>query len=64
MRFKIDLKIFALLVLLYFTKQIEIYMLIMIFTLIHELAHLVIGILLGFKPRKMELIPLRMKDFI
>lgn len=57
MRFRIDLKIFIFLVLFYFTKQIEIYALIMIFTIIHELGHLVAGILMGMKPEKIELMP-------
>lgn len=64
MRFKIDLKIFVFLVLLYFTKQIEIYALIMVFAIIHELAHLVMGIILGFSPEQIELNPLRFKNFI
>ena len=55
MRFRIDLKIFIFLVLFYFTKQIEIYALIMIFAIIHELGHLVAGILMGMKPEKIEL---------
>lgn len=57
MRFRIDLKIFIFLVLFYFTKQIEIYALIMIFAIIHELGHLVTGILMGMKPEKIELMP-------
>ena len=57
MRFRIDLKIFIILVLFYFTKQIEIYALIMIFAIIHELGHLVAGILMGMKPEKIELMP-------
>ena len=64
MKFRIDLKIFAFLVLFYFTKQIEIYALIMIFAVIHELSHLLMGIILGFKPDSIELIPLRTKSFI
>ena len=39
MRFRIDLKIFIIIILFYLTKQIQIYALIMIFALIHELAH-------------------------
>lgn len=57
MRFRIDLKIFIFLILFYFTKQIEIYALIMIFAIIHELGHLVAGILMGMKPEKIELMP-------
>ena len=40
MRFRIDLKIFIFLIIFYFTKQIEIYAMIMLFALIHELGHL------------------------
>ena len=57
MRFRIDLKIFLFLIVFYFTKQLEIYILMIIFAIIHELAHLVAGILLKFKPDKLELIP-------
>ena len=46
MRFRIDLKIFIFLIIFYFTKQIEIYAMIMLFALIHELGHLLAGILM------------------
>ena len=57
MRFRIDLKIFLFIVLFYFTKQIEIYAMIMFFALIHEFGHLISGLLLGMKPQKMEIMP-------
>lgn len=57
MRFRIDLKIFIFLIIFYFTKQIEIYAMIMFFAFIHELGHLFAGILLGMKPEKIELMP-------
>ena len=57
MRFRIDLKIFIIIILFYLTKQIQIYALIMIFALIHELAHLVAGILIKMKPEKLEIMP-------
>lgn len=57
MRFKIDLKIFIIIILFYLTKQIQIYALIMIFALIHELAHLLAGILIKMKPEKLEIMP-------
>lgn len=57
MQFKIDLKIFLFLILFYFTKQIDSYVLIIIFAIIHELGHLLAGILLGMKPKKLELTP-------
>lgn len=57
MRFRIDLKIFIFIILFYFTKQIQIYGFIMFFACIHELGHLLCGILLGMKPEKLEIIP-------
>lgn len=57
MRFRIDFKIFVFLIIFYFTKQIEIYTMIMFFALIHELGHLLAGLLLGMKPEKIELMP-------
>ena len=57
MRFIIDLIIFIFLIIFYFTKQIEIYAMIMLFALIHELGHLLAGLLMGMKPEKIELMP-------
>ena len=57
MRFRIDLKIFIFLILFYLTNQIQIYALIMCFAIVHELGHLLTGIILGFKPNKIELTP-------
>lgn len=58
MRFRVDLKIFVFLILFYLTNQIEIYVLIMCFAIIHELGHLLAGIVLGFRPNKIEINPL------
>lgn len=55
MVFRIDLKIFLLLILFYITKQIEFYAIIMFFAIIHELGHLLTGLTLGMKPKKIEL---------
>lgn len=57
MRFRIDLKIFIFFILFYLTNQIQIYALIMCFAIVHELGHLLTGIILGFKPNKIELTP-------
>ena len=57
MRFRIDLKIFIFLILFYFTKQIEIYAMIMIFAIIHEIGHLLAGLAVGMKAEKIELMP-------
>lgn len=40
------------------TRQLEIYCVLMLFAIIHELGHLVIGIILGFRPKRIELLPL------
>ncbi len=57
MRFRIDLKIFLFVILFCFTKQVEIYAMIMFFAIIHELGHLLVGLLLGMKPEKLEIMP-------
>lgn len=57
MRFRIDLKIFIFLIIFYFTKQIEIYAFVMLFAFIHELGHLFMGLILGMKPEKIEIMP-------
>lgn len=57
MRFRIDLKIFLIAIIFCLTKQIHIYMLMMIFVFIHELGHLLAGIILKMKPSKIEIIP-------
>lgn len=58
MIFRIDLKIFAFLILFYFTKQIEIYGIIMIFACLHEMSHLLAGLLLKMKVKRVTLMPL------
>ena len=57
MKFRIDLKIIFFLILFCITKQLKIYLIIMGFALLHEFAHLLIGIILKFKPKEMELMP-------
>ena len=57
MKFKIDLKIFLFLILFYFTKQVETYVVIMVFAIIHELGHLVAGLALGMVPESIKLMP-------
>ena len=57
MRFKIDLKIILFLILLYFTKQIETYAVIILFAVIHEIGHLLAGLALGMKPESIKLMP-------
>lgn len=55
---KIDLKIFIFFVLFYLTKQIKLYATIMVLCVIHELGHVVMGLIMGFKIEKVELMPM------
>lgn len=57
MKFKVDFKIFLFILLFFITKQIETYATIMIFAIIHELGHLLAGLILKMKPEKIELMP-------
>ncbi len=57
MKFRIDLKIFLIMFIFIFTKQIHIYILMMEFALLHELGHLFAGICLKMQPEKIEIIP-------
>ena len=58
MRIKLNLYIFLFLVIFFITNQIEIYALVMFFCFIHELTHLVCGVILGFKPCVLRIMPL------
>ena len=57
MQIKINLQIFLFMILFILTKQIEVYAIIMIFAFIHELAHMIAGILLKLKPKELKLMP-------
>ena len=57
MQFKVDLKIFLFLILFYITGQLGEYAVILILAFVHELGHLLSGIILGMKPAKLELKP-------
>ena len=61
MQIKIDFKIFAIIIIFLFTRNIGIYAILMLFALIHEIGHLVCGILLGFKPQSISIIPFGFK---
>lgn len=58
MKIKLNLYIFAIITLFIITKQIELYILVMSFALIHEIFHLICGIILGFKPEFLRILPL------
>lgn len=58
MNIKINLKIFLFAIMFYFTKQIQIYAMLMLFGIIHELGHLICGLFLGLKPKSLKVMPL------
>ena len=58
MHVKLDLKIILVLLIFFLTDQIEMYLLFMFFAILHELGHLIMGLLLGFKPKGIKLIPM------
>ena len=58
MVFMIDLKIFIFLILFYFTRQIKLYCIILIFAMLHEFGHLLAGMLLRMKVDKITLMPM------
>ena len=57
MKFRIDLKILFFLALFYLTGQLKIYLVIMLFAFLHEISHLIVGLILGFKPQAIEIMP-------
>lgn len=57
MRFRIDLKILIFFGIFYFTNQLSIYLWTMLFCFIHELGHLIMGLIRGLKPEKIEMTP-------
>ena len=61
MQIKVDLKVFLFFCIFLITKNIKIYSILMIFSLIHELGHLMCGLFLGFKPEKMTILPYGLK---
>ena len=55
MNIKIDIKIFIFAFIFFITNKIEIYASVMIFALIHELGHLLCGLIIGFKPENLSI---------
>ena len=57
MQIKISLKIFLFIIIFCITRQIEIYGLLMLFAFLHEMGHLIMGMILKFTPSKLEINP-------
>lgn len=58
MSVKINLNIFLFVLLFVLTNQIDLYALVMLFALIHELGHLLCGVILDFAVENFEIMPL------
>lgn len=57
MQIKFNIYFFLVLIIYFITNQIELYVLAMIFVLIHELTHLFFGVLFGFKLDVFRIMP-------
>ena len=57
MKIRLHLRIFIFIAIFILTRQIEIYGVLMLFAVFHELGHMLAGILLGFKPNSIEIMP-------
>ncbi len=57
MQIKVNLQIFLFIVIFALTHQIEIYVWLMLFAFIHELGHMLAGIILKLKPKALSLMP-------
>ena len=57
MQIKINLQIFIFIIIFIATHQIAIYSLLMLFAFIHEMGHLITGMMLGLKPKSLHIVP-------
>lgn len=57
MQIKLNLQIFLFIIVFILTHQIEIYSYIMVFAFIHEIGHMIAGIILKLKPKSLSLMP-------
>lgn len=57
MQIKVNLQIFLFIIIFVLTHQIEIYAWVMLFAFIHELGHMLAGIILKLKPKTLNLMP-------
>lgn len=57
----INIEIFLFIIIFILTKQIQIYAIFILFTLIHEITHAITGIILGLKIKKFAIMPFGFK---
>lgn len=58
MQIKIDFKILIFVLIFFLTNQLKLYIILMIFACLHEIGHIIIGMLLGFKLQLFEIKPI------
>ena len=58
MKIEINLKIILLGILFFILKQLDIYLIFIIFITLHEMAHLIVGMLAGLRPKVFKINPL------
>ena len=58
MQIRIDLKICIILLIFLVTKKADLYLVFMLFAILHELGHLITGLILGFRPKSFSLMPM------
>lgn len=58
MQVRVNFKLFLFIILFYLTMQLETYFILMVFTALHEIAHIIVGLLLGFKINKIDIMPM------
>lgn len=57
MKIRVNLQIFLFAIIFYLTKQIEIYAILMLFAFVHEIGHLLSGVILGLKVKSINIMP-------
>lgn len=58
MKIEINLKILFVIILFFIFNSLDIYIMFLFFVFLHEIAHLIVGLLIGGKPQKMYINPL------
>lgn len=64
MQVRINVKIFLIALLFVLTGQSKFYAVCMAFLILHELGHLLVGLALGFKPKQLQVMPLRLFNLL
>lgn len=58
MKIKVNLKIFIFIIIFLITGQLKIYGILMLFAFLHEMGHLLAGVVLKFNPESIKIMPL------